>query len=284
MSGDPSSEKRPDRGYGNIYTPSAGSMIIHVQRESGLANRTIVLTTRQVRLLRRGAYVVGGLLTIIILSWVFLATQAARVPFLTRKLDGLQHDVSRLDTLQRALTALEGQYQQVQKMLGASAPQQPVTAQQTAAAEQTTAAPQPAAARKDSIVATLPERWPLPVAGDLVAQEDSTIPRRGIDIAVPAGTLVRAAGAGLVVEVKNDPREGGLVRITHRDGYESIYANLGTIRIAKGDRVATGAVIATSGGAVRELPPHLHLEIRRGGADVNPTSIIKQGPAHGDLQ
>jgi murein DD-endopeptidase MepM/ murein hydrolase activator NlpD len=271
VSGDPSNEFRSDRGYGNIYTPSAGSMIIHVQRESGLANRTIVLTTRQVRLLRRGAYVVGGLLAIIVLSWVYLATQAARVPLLTRQLDGLQHDVSRLDTLQRALTALEGQYQQVQKMLGASAPQQPATAQQSTPP-------------KDSVVATLPERWPLPAAGDLLLPADSAAPRRGIDIAIAAGTPVSAAGAGIVVEVKSDPREGGLVRITHRDGYESIYANLGTVRVARGDRVDAGAVIATSGGAARELPPHLHLEIRRGGADVNPTSIMKQGPAHGDFQ
>jgi len=268
VSGDPSNDFRSDRGYGNIYTPSAGSMIIHVQRESGLANRTIVLTTRQVRLLRRGAYAVGGLLAIIVLSWVYLATQAARVPLLTRKLDGLQHDVSRLDTLQRALTSLEGQYQQVQKMLGASAPQQP-------------AAP---AAAKDSTVGTLPERWPLPVAGDLLLPVDSTMQRRGIDIAIAAGTPVSAAGAGIVVEVKSDPREGGLVRITHRDGYESIYANLGTVRVARGDRVDAGAVIALSGAAARELPPHLHFEIRRGGADVNPTSIMKQGPAHGDLQ
>ena len=39
-------------GYGNIYTPHAGSMIIQVQRETGLANRTIVISERQVALLR----------------------------------------------------------------------------------------------------------------------------------------------------------------------------------------------------------------------------------------
>jgi murein DD-endopeptidase MepM/ murein hydrolase activator NlpD len=259
------SEKQPERGYGNIYTPSAGSMIIHVQRESGLANRTIILSTRQVRLLRRGAYVGGIILAIVLLSWVYLATQAARVPFLTRRLEGLQHDVGRLDTLQRALTSLEAQYQQVQKMLGASAPK-------------------PAPSQTDSTVASVPERWPLPVAGALLASGDTAATRRGIDIAVPAGTPVSAAGAGIVVEVKSDPRLGALVRITHRDGYESIYANLGTVRIARGDRVEAGAVIALSGDAARELPPHLHLEIRRGGVDVNPTSIMKQGPAHGDLQ
>jgi murein DD-endopeptidase MepM/ murein hydrolase activator NlpD len=265
VKGDPSSEGPPERGYGNIYTPSAGSMIIHVQRESGLANRTIILTTRQVRLLRRGSYVVGALLTIIVLSWAYLATQAARVPLLTRELAGLQHDVSRLDTLQRALVTLEAQYQRVQKMLGV-----------------TPAQPQPAST--DTTGASLPVRWPLAVAGTLLQPWDSSGARRGIAIAVPTGSRVSAAGAGLVVEVKSDPRQGGLVRISHRDGYESIYSNLGNIQVARGNRVDAGAEIALSGGAARERPPHLHLEIRRGGVDVNPTSIMKQGPAHGDLQ
>jgi hypothetical protein len=134
VSGDPSKEST-ERGYGNIYTPSAGSMIIHEQRESGLANRTIVLSTRQVRLLRRGAYVAGVALVVGVLSWFYLATQAARVPLLKSRVEGLEHDVSRLDTLQRALTSLESQYQQVQKMLGASAP---------------------AAAQKDAVVAPVP--------------------------------------------------------------------------------------------------------------------------------
>ena len=40
------------QGYGNIYTPHAGSMIIQVQREGGLANRTIVLSPTRVRMMR----------------------------------------------------------------------------------------------------------------------------------------------------------------------------------------------------------------------------------------
>jgi murein DD-endopeptidase MepM/ murein hydrolase activator NlpD len=32
------------------------------------------------------------------------------------------------------------------------------------------------------------------------------------------------------------------------------------------------------------LPPHLHFEVRRGKTDINPISIMKQGPANGDLQ
>ncbi len=115
--------RRPHAGgYGNIYTPHAGSMIIQVQRESGLANRTIVLSQRQVRLLRLALHLGGALLVLGTTSWLFLASQAARVPSLTRRVTALQHDVRRLDTLQTALTALERRFRHVQQMLGAPAP------------------------------------------------------------------------------------------------------------------------------------------------------------------
>lgn len=259
-----SAEQKPKNGYGNIYTPSAGSMIIHVQRESGLANRTIVLTLRQVHLLRRGAYVLGGLLVVVLLSWFYLATQAARVPLLTRKIESMQSDVRQLDTLRSTLNGLESRFQQVQTMLGA-APK----------------LPEPLI---PPTTATVPDRWPLPVAGTVLAAPDSTPGVRGVDIGVEPGTPVRAAGAGMVVELSDDPVLGHLVRIANGDGYESIYANVRDVRVAKGDHVAAAAVIAVTGEARRSLPPHLHFEIRRGSTDVNPISIMKEGPAHGDLQ
>src|ERR1700712_2802249 len=106
-------EKTGERGYGNIYAPHAGAMIIHVQRESGLANRTIIFTQRQVRLFRTGAIVLGSLIIFGAISWFFLAAQAARVPLLTRRVERLQHDVARVDTLQRSLNELAARFQQV---------------------------------------------------------------------------------------------------------------------------------------------------------------------------
>jgi Membrane proteins related to metalloendopeptidases len=259
-----SAEKKPRNGYGNIYTPSAGSMIIHVQRESGLANRTIILTLRQVQLLRRGAYVLGGLLVVIMLSWFYLAAQAARVPLLTRKVESMQADVSRLDTLRSTLNGLESRFQQVQTMLGA-----------------TPKLPEPLI---QATGASMPESWPLPVAGTILSASGSNSSVRGVDIGVEPGTPVRAAGAGLVVELSDDPVLGHLIRIAHSDDYESIYANVRDVRVAKGDHVATGAVLGVTGEARRALPPHLHFEVRRGKTDVNPISIMKQGPANGDLQ
>jgi len=254
------------RGYGNIYTPHAGAMIIHVQRESGLANRMIILSPRQVRLLRIGAVVLGILLVGGIGSWFYFAAQAARVPLMTRRIALLERDVQQLDTLKRALAEVEGRFQQVQRMMGASGG---------------------APARSNAAIAAdglgLPDTWPLPIAGQLLEAPagSSTV---GIEIEVPRGTAVRAAGDGLIVEVRDDTPYGRVVRMRHRQGYESVYGNLLDVKVTRGQHVASGAVIAASGDSTSLLPAHLHFEIIRDGAQVNPATIVTKGPQHGDLQ
>src|SRR5918999_1181119 len=140
------------QGYGNIYTPHAGSMVIQVQRESGLANRTIILSQRQVRLLRLGLYVGGILLAVGSISWVYLAAQAARVPFLTSRVAGLTKEVKQLDTLQVRLAEMERRFLQVQQMMGATTPT-------TTTREPVIAAPPPP--KPDTATPTLPTLWPL---------------------------------------------------------------------------------------------------------------------------
>lgn len=119
---DPSREFNP-RAHGNIYTPHAGQMVIHVARESGLQSRTFVLTQGQVRLLRflfrSKASRIGGIIGAVLL--VLVVIQAARVPMLNYRIQHMQHDAARLDTLERSLAELTKRYDQVQKMLGASA-------------------------------------------------------------------------------------------------------------------------------------------------------------------
>ncbi len=281
-------DKTGERGYGNIYTPHAGAMIIHVQRESGLANRTIIFTQRQVRLFRTGAIVLGALILFGFISWFFLAAQAARVPLLTRKVARLQHDVARVDTLQRSLNELASRFQQVQHMMGSSS----MTAVgDTSSKSKALAAIAPAAATNvpTTAVASVapavetvvvrPDEWPLPVAGTLLPSDS-----HALDIAVPTGTEIRAAGAGSVVEVADDSTLGKLIRISHRSGYETIYAGASEVRVSKGQHVAAGAVIALSGDAPGTLEPHLHFEMRRHGVAIDASSVIKKGPGHGDLQ
>ena len=116
-----SRQNGPRQGYGNIYTPHAGDMIIHVHRASGLANRTFTLGPRAVKLLRRFASKSGVILgAIAAASWVFFAVQAARVPVLERQIKTLETDAARLDTLERTLVQLNQRYDQLQRILAAT--------------------------------------------------------------------------------------------------------------------------------------------------------------------
>ncbi|HET6680335.1 MAG TPA: hypothetical protein VFG84_03990 [Gemmatimonadaceae bacterium] len=110
-------------GYGNIYTPHAGSMIIQVQRESGLANRTIILGQRQVRLLRLLWSPLGRLLVgVLAVSWILFAIESARVPALRARVAELEGNTVRLDSLQVALSRLHVRYEQVRNLMSLSAP------------------------------------------------------------------------------------------------------------------------------------------------------------------
>jgi len=106
------------RGHGNIFTPHAGSMVIHVHRESGLAHRTMTLYPWQVQALRlitsKWFFIA---LAVALLSWAYFAMQTARVPFLEQRLAHMEEDARRLDTLQVRLTQLQARYEQVQRML-----------------------------------------------------------------------------------------------------------------------------------------------------------------------
>ena len=105
-------------GYGNIYTPHAGSMIIQVQRETGLANRTIVISERQVALLRSVGSRVGlAMVAVFIATWLVFAVQSVRVPVLAVRIAELERDNRRIDSLQVALSRMHGRYEQVRQML-----------------------------------------------------------------------------------------------------------------------------------------------------------------------
>ena len=140
-------------GYGNIYTPHAGSMIIQVQRETGLANRTIVISERQVALLR----VVGSRLglaavALFLATWLMFAIQSVRVPLLSDRIAELERDNRRIDSLQVALSRMHGRYEQVRQMLA-------VTGATTARPE-----PQATPTRPATPNATTPAQERVPVA------------------------------------------------------------------------------------------------------------------------
>jgi murein DD-endopeptidase MepM/ murein hydrolase activator NlpD len=97
---------------------------------------------------------------------------------------------------------------------------------------------------------------------------------RGIDIAAPVGTDVKASAPGVVAFAGSVA--GALwVSIDHPDGVRTSYGYLSSIAVAKGDLVARGQVIAASGlGHPGSQIPHLHFGARFGGAYIDPMLLL----------
>ena len=129
-----------------------------------------------------------------------------------------------------------------------------------------------------------------PVEGEIVrefAQEnlvysetlEEWVTHNGIDIKADKTTVVKAAEAGVVKAIKNDPRYGLTIVIEHDDVYQTVYSNLLTSEfVVEGETVEKGQSIGTVGNsAVFEIAdePHLHFEILKDSIAVDPSIYIK---------
>ncbi len=93
---------------------------------------------------------------------------------------------------------------------------------------------------------------------------------KGIDIACPLGSPVRASAAGKVIFTGEKGGYGKLVIIEHAGGYRSYYGHLSKIEVSTGETVAQGKRIASSGQTGRATGPHLHYEISKKGKTITP--------------
>jgi murein DD-endopeptidase MepM/ murein hydrolase activator NlpD len=98
---------------------------------------------------------------------------------------------------------------------------------------------------------------------------------QGVDFAAPTGTPIYAAGAGKVEIAKRNGGYGKYIRIRHTGEYSTAYAHLSSFAkgIAPGRRVRQGQVIGYVGTTGRSTGPHLHYEVLRRGAQINPLQI-----------
>ncbi|MEM1306684.1 MAG: peptidoglycan DD-metalloendopeptidase family protein [Pseudomonadota bacterium] len=93
----------------------------------------------------------------------------------------------------------------------------------------------------------------------------------GIDIAVPAGTEIRAAADGVVAYADSELKAyGNLVLLRHDNGWVSAYAHASSLLVKRGDDVRRGQVIARVGQTGSVTKPTLHFELRDGAKPVNP--------------
>ena len=101
----------------------------------------------------------------------------------------------------------------------------------------------------------------------------------GIDIKADKTTVVKAAEAGTVKTIKNDPRYGLTIIIEHVNGFQTVYSNLLTSEfVVEGEKVEKGQSLGTVGNtAAFEIAdePHLHFEIIKDNVQVDPNIYLK---------
>lgn len=119
-------------------------------------------------------------------------------------------------------------------------------------------------------------QWP--VHGRVIASYGAKTNGRvneGINLAVPDGTPIRAAEAGVVAYAGNELKGyGNLVLLRHPNGYVTAYANASKLLVKRGEKVRRGQVIAKSGETGAVTSPQLHFEIRKGAKPVDPLRLL----------
>ncbi|WP_027146804.1 peptidoglycan DD-metalloendopeptidase family protein [Mesorhizobium sp. WSM3626] len=115
-------------------------------------------------------------------------------------------------------------------------------------------------------------RWP--VRGRVISGFGSG--KDGVDIAVPAGTPVKAAENGVVIYAGDGLKEfGNTVLVRHENGLVTVYGHASSIEVQRGQKVKRGQEIALSGMSGTTDSPKLHFEVRKNSAPVDPSGYLE---------
>jgi murein DD-endopeptidase MepM/ murein hydrolase activator NlpD len=97
----------------------------------------------------------------------------------------------------------------------------------------------------------------------------------GLDFAGVRGTEVLSVASGVVVWAASRNGYGKTIEIDHGNGYLTRYAHSDELTVAAGDHVNAGQVIAMMGSTGRASAPHVHFEVLKNGAQVNPGRFVR---------
>ncbi len=118
--------------------------------------------------------------------------------------------------------------------------------------------------------------WPVngPITSPFCEQRSWESCHPGIDIGVPAGTPIRAAGTGSVVIAGWVSGYGNYTCVDHGGGVSTCYGHQSAIHVSVGQHVAQGQVIGLVGCTGLCFGDHLHFEVRINGSVTNPLSYL----------
>jgi murein DD-endopeptidase MepM/ murein hydrolase activator NlpD len=101
----------------------------------------------------------------------------------------------------------------------------------------------------------------------------------GVDFPSDVGTPIRAAAAGIVVNVETHASYGNMIDIDHGNDLVTRYAHCSKILVQPGALVKRGQIVAEVGNTGRTTGPHLHFEVRVKGAAQNPNHFLQMAQA-----
>jgi murein DD-endopeptidase MepM/ murein hydrolase activator NlpD len=121
--------------------------------------------------------------------------------------------------------------------------------------------------------------WPVdgPVVSGFGPRFGGSEFHQGIDIAVPSGTPIRAAAAGTVIFTEPEASSGGYGNFTcidHGGGLSTCYAHQASFAVSAGQQVSQGQTIGYSDCTGHCFGPHVHFEVRIGGAPTDPMGYL----------
>jgi len=105
----------------------------------------------------------------------------------------------------------------------------------------------------------------------------------GIDISAKEFSVIRAAGAGVVIFANWTLYGGYQVIIDHQNGYMTVYKHNASLMVIERQYVNQGDAIALLGNSGVSTAPHLHFEIWKNFKPVDPFTILalnKTEPLH----
>jgi septal ring factor EnvC (AmiA/AmiB activator) len=182
-------------------------------------------------------------------------------------------------TLQRSIDRQMKAAQALEGMIAELIEADRIRKEREAEEQRTSRLPQPPPVKGEFASKKGKLRWPVS-EGSVVAhfgnQKHPTLKtitqNTGIDIAVKAGSPVSAVAEGEISKIWWLPGYGNIVIINHYGGYRTIYTHLAEIKIAEGQKVKEGDVIAESGEALNG--PRLHFEIWKDREKQNPETWL----------
>lgn len=100
-------------------------------------------------------------------------------------------------------------------------------------------------------------------------------PHKGIDLAAPIGTPIRATGDGRILFIGQKQGYGNVIKIDHQHVYTTVYGHMLRFQkgLSRGDTVTRGQVIGYVGQSGLATGPHCHYEFHVNHHPKNPATI-----------